>query len=164
MVQFQLIGPESDSLLRNLYELYVHDMSEWLGLDVHANGKFEYDISPFWRGDYAAYIAKHDDKIAGFAVVQSAEKWLGEPKARDVKDFFVLRAYRRKAIAIEMAKFMWDQSPARWIVRVLPTNKPALPFWRRAVSDYLNARFEERIVQENGREWIHLRFDNSHTS
>jgi hypothetical protein len=48
---------------------------------------------------------------------------------------------------------------------VLVANKPALPFWRRAVRDYMQAEFEERGVLERGsdsveREWVHLRFDS----
>jgi predicted acetyltransferase len=155
------IDERSDALLRNLYEHYVHDMSEWLKLDVNENGKFDYDTSPFWRGDFSAFIAKSNGKIAGFAVVQSAEKWLGDATARDVKDFFVLRAHRGHSIANDMARFVWDQLPARWLVRVLPTNRPALPFWRRVVAEYSAARFEERTVHEKGRDWIHLSFDSS---
>ena len=32
------IGPESDVLLRNLFEHYCHDMSEWFDIDTRADG------------------------------------------------------------------------------------------------------------------------------
>jgi len=161
MIDFERIGPESDTILKNLYEHYCHDMSEWLGFETQADGRYSYDTSVFWSGDFAAYLAKIDGVLAGFAVVASAERWLGKAAARDVKDFFVLRSQRRKDYAESMARFIWDQFPADWIVRVLPTNKPAVPFWRRAVHNYMGKAFEERTVTDQGREWIHLRFDNS---
>ena len=160
MIHLERIGPDQDLVLRNLYEHYVHDMSEWLGFETQADGRFAYDTNPFWKGDFAVYLAKLDQTLVGFAVVQSGEKWLGKASSRDVKDFFVLRAHRRKAIADEMARFIWKQFPAEWIVRVLPTNRPALPFWRRMVRDFTNSNFEERALVENGRDWVHLRFDN----
>jgi predicted acetyltransferase len=161
MIHFERIGAENDTVLRNLSEHYVHDMSEWFGVQTHADGKFSYDTSVFWKGDFAVYLAKSDDNLAGFAVVGSADRWLGRQAARDVKDFFVLRAHRGKNIAETMARFIWDEFPAEWLVRVLPSNKPAVPFWRRAIRNYKDVEFVERRVTDEGRDCIHLHFDNS---
>jgi predicted acetyltransferase len=161
MVSFERIGREGDKILRNLYEHYVHDMSEWLDLQTHADGRFAYDTGPLWAGDYAVYLAKNAGMLAGFAVVASAEKWLGKSAARDMKDFFVLRAHRHKRIADAMARFVWTQFPTEWIVRVVTTNKPAVPFWRRAVGTYMGTAYSEQKVTEKGREWVHLQFDSS---
>jgi predicted acetyltransferase len=161
MVSFERVGPEADVILRNLYEHYIHDMSEWLGLDVRADGSFGYDTSLLWRGDHAVYLARVDQVLAGFGVVGSAEKWLGEPAVRDVKDFFVLRRHRRHGVGDALAAHLWDQFRAEWLVRVLVPNEPALSFWRRAVRAYTGGRFDERPAQAGGRDWIHLRFDGS---
>ena len=125
---FERIDHSRDATLRNLYEHHVHDMSEWLGIDTRADGAFGFDTSLLWQGDYAVYLAKVGDSLAGFGVVGPSQRWLGRTD-------------------------------------VLVANKPALPFWRRAVRDYMQAEFEERGVLERGsdsveREWVHLHFDS----
>jgi len=34
------IGPESEVLLRNLFEHYLHDMAEWFEIDTQADGSY----------------------------------------------------------------------------------------------------------------------------
>jgi predicted acetyltransferase len=155
------IESDNDGILRNLSEHYAHDVSEWFGGETKADGRFVYDTSQFWRGDFAVYLAKVGDCLAGFAVVGSAERWLGKQATRDVKDFFVLRAHRRSGVAAAMALFIWNEFPAEWLVRVLAANKSAIPFWRRAVRDYIGDAHQENAVTDQRREWIHLRFDSS---
>ncbi len=61
------IGPESDVLLRNLFEHYCHDMSEWFDVDTEADGSYSYDTAPFWVGEHEVYLARVGESIAGFA-------------------------------------------------------------------------------------------------
>jgi predicted acetyltransferase len=159
MLSIERVGIECNPILRNLYEHYVHDMSEWLGIETKADGTFSYDTAPLWQGDAAVFLAKDGETLIGFAVVTSAAKWRGNQAARDVKDFFILRAHRHKRFADTMAKFIWDQFRGEWLVRVLSKNKPALPFWRRAIREYTGNQFEEHSIVDQGREWIHLSFD-----
>jgi predicted acetyltransferase len=166
MIELERIGKSGDVILRNLYEHYVHDMSEWLGIDTHADGTYGHDTAPLWEGDFAVYLARVDAALAGFGVVGSAESWLGKSAARDVKDFFVLRRYRHRGVADALALHLWNEFPAEWIVRVLVANQPALSFWRRLVRGYRADAYEERLIVERGRDsvdrdWIHLRFDNA---
>lgn len=158
--KFTRVGPEHDAVLSNLYQHYIHDMSEWLGIAVQADGRFAYDTRLLWEGDFAVFLATLGDVLAGFAVVGSGEAWTGDRTSRDVKDFFVLRAHRHRGIAAEMARHLWTEFPATWIVRVLVANKPAVPFWRRAIQHQTRV-FDERRVSDRDREWIHFRFDNS---
>lgn len=102
------IGPESDVLLRNLFEHYCHDMSEWFALDTGADGRYSYDTASVWEKEYDAYLANVGDSIAGFALIGSGGEWLGDIGAHDVHDvheFFVLRKFRRHGVGRSMATF-----------------------------------------------------------
>jgi predicted acetyltransferase len=165
MATFERIDHSRDAILRNLYEHYIHDMSEWLGIDTRDDGAFGFDTSSLWQGDYSVYLAKVDGSLAGFGVIGPAQRWLGHADVRDMKDLFVLRRFRHQGIASAFATHLWNEFPGEWLIRVLVANKPALPFWRRAVRDYMQGKFEERGVLERGvdsveREWVHLRFDS----
>ena len=161
MIKFERIGVEQDPILRNLYQLYIHDMSEWLGIEAAGDGQFVFDTGPIWQSDCAVYLARFAGALAGFGVVSSAKPWLGREAARDVKDLFVLRRHRRHGVGRALARHLWSERPGEWLVRVLAANSPAVPFWRGAVRDFRGDAFEESAVESRGRAWIHLRFDSS---
>jgi predicted acetyltransferase len=158
---FDRVGPKSDAVLRNLYEHYVHDMSEWLGIDVRPDGAFGHDTSPLWEGEHAVFLARSGDALAGFGVVGSAGAWLDDPAVRDVKDFFVLRRYRHQGLGDALAAHLWGAFRGPWLVRVFTGNRPALSFWRRVVAAYTGGGYDERTVSNGRRDWIHLRFDSA---
>ena len=71
MVTFERVGKEADPILRNLYQLYVHDMSEWFGMEARADGRFDFDTDPLWQDDVAVYLARWERSLTGFGVVVS---------------------------------------------------------------------------------------------
>jgi predicted acetyltransferase len=152
------IGPESDVLLRNLFEHYCHDMSEWFDVDTEADGSYSYDTASVWASEQEVYLATVDTSIAGFALIGSGADWLGDTGARDVHEFFVLRKFRRRGVGKQMAALLWNEHPGEWLVRVLEANAPAVLFWRTAISSYSTGSYEEerRVIDE--RSWIFFRF------
>lgn len=152
------IGPESDILLRNLFEQYLRDMAEWFDVDIKADGSYSYDISAVWESGYDVYLAKTGDSIVGFAILGSAVEWLGPVAANDVHEFFVIRRFRRRSLGRRMASLLWSQRPGEWLVRVLEANAPAVLFWRTAISDHSGSSYEEEIRIISGRPWRFFRF------
>jgi predicted acetyltransferase len=154
------IGPESDVLLRNLFEHYCHDMSEWFDLDTRADGSYSHDTSAIWANAYGAYLAKVGSSIAGFALIGSAATWLGDARIRDVHEFFVLRKFRRRGVGQRLAALVWNEHPGEWLVRVLEANAPAVLFWRAAVSAYSSGAFQEEPRIIDGQWWRFFRFES----
>lgn len=152
------IGPESDALLRNLFEHYCHDMSQWFDFDTRADGSYSHDTAAIWANEYGAYKAKVGSSIAGFALIGSAVDWLGDASARDVREFFVLRRFRRRGVGQRMAALLWNEHPGKWLVRVLEANAPAVLFWRAAISDYSLGSFREEKRVVGGMPWRFFRF------
>jgi len=152
------IGAESEVVLRNLFEHYLHDMSEWFEVDIKADGSYSYDTSSVWESGYEAYLASVGDSLAGFALVGSANEWLGDIGAHDMHEFFVIRRFRRSGFGQRMATLLWNEHPGEWLVRVLELNAPAVLFWRTAISSHSRGSYEEegRIVK--GRPWRFFRF------
>jgi predicted acetyltransferase len=146
------IGPESEIVLRDLFEYYLQDMAEWFGVDSG------YDTSLVWEQGYEVYLAKVGDALAGFALVGSAAEWLGDIGAHDIHEFFVLRGFRRSGIGQRMATLLWDGQPGEWLVRVLEANAPAAAFWRTAISNYSLGSCQEEGRVVKGRQWRFFRF------
>lgn len=152
------IGPQTGPLLRNLFEHYVHDMSEWLDIDTKADGSYSFDTSKFWKREFDVYLAKLDGAIAGFAIAGSAAPWLGEVGGRDVHEFFVLRKFRRSGVGRQLAQHIWDAQPGEWLVRVFDDNRPAIPFWRNAVAVYTGDCYQEEQRNVKDRQWRFFHF------
>lgn len=152
------IGPESDVLLRNLFEHYIHDMAEWFEIDTQPDGSYSYDTASVWAKGYDAYLAKLGDSIAGFALIGTAKEWLGDIGGHDVHEFFVIRRYRRSGVGLEMAARLWNERPGEWLVRVLEANAPAVKFWRNAIARQAGGLYQEEDRVVKGRRWRFFRF------
>ncbi len=152
------IGPESDLLLRNLFEHYIHDMAEWFDIDTKIDGSYSYDTSAVWRDGCRAYLAKVDDSIAGFALAGSAARWLSDAGVSDVREFFILRRFRRNGFGRKMATLLWNERPGEWLVRVLESNVSAVRFWQTAISCYSQGLYKEECRNVDGRPWRFFRF------
>jgi predicted acetyltransferase len=144
-------------LIRNLFEHYIHDMSEWLNIDTQPDGSYSYDTSHLWRNGCDIYLAKIGDAIAGFAIVGSAVEWTGDSGVHDVREFFILRRYRRRGVGRCLASLLWEAHAGEWLVRVFASNTPAVRFWRGAISRGHASYTEERRMV-NARPWRFFRF------
>lgn len=152
------IDSESDALLRNLFEFYCHDMSEWFEVDIGADGRYAHDTTAVWADRHQVYLAKVGDVIAGFAIIGSGTEWLGDVGAHDIHEFFIMRKFRSRGIGQRMATFLWNEQPGEWLVRVSESNSPAVAFWRTTVSRHSRGSYREENRLINGRPWRFFRF------
>ncbi len=157
-LEISKIGPESDLLLRNLFEHYCYDMSEFFEVDAGADGSYSYDTGSIWATNYEVYVVKAGGSIAGFALIGVADEWLGTTGTHDIHEFFVMRRFRRCGLGRRMAAFLWNTHAGEWLVRVFEANSPAVSFWRAAVSHYSSGLYREERRVVNGRAWRFFRF------
>ena len=157
--QIELVpaGPEQESILTNLFELYAHDFSEFYDLVLGSDGRFHYNpLSLYWSNpDGHAFLIKTEGRLAGFVLVQkNATVW-------DVGDFFVVRAYRRKGIGIKTAHEVWRRFPGPWEVRVMESNGTALKFWERAIAAFNGGEaIPPASIEQTGRRWHVFEFES----
>lgn len=118
-------GINDKGLLDNLMQLYLHDLSEYIPIEVGPTGKYEQNLSSQYVSsfDKSAYIIHAEYHIIGFALV--------EPQGENLKvnDLFVLNMWRGKGVGSivvenllqkgkplvcqfnsknELAKFFWN--------------------------------------------------------
>jgi len=161
-LSFLKIGAESEDVLRSLFQHYLREMAEWFDVESNPDGSYAYDIAAIWEKGYQAYLAKVGDSVAGFALVGSADEWLGESsiprEAHDVHEFFILREFRRSGIGQHLATHIWNEYRGEWLVRVLEANEPASAFWRTAIAGYARGSQREEARLAKGRPWVFFRF------
>lgn len=145
-VSLERATPDMAPLLRNLLELYVHDLSEIFPVELGPDGRFGYARLPLYWTEPAvrhAFLIKCGSRVAGFALATRGSPASDDPTDLDVAEFFVLRAYRRAGVGRQAAFALWDSLPGQWVVRVSEANRAGLPFWRDAIRSYTSGVFGE---------------------
>ena len=149
-----------DAILRNLFEFYLHDMAEWFEFESGEDGTYAYATEKFWSDRYDVYFAYAGRIPIGFALVGPAEPYIGDPRAKDFEEFFVVRRHRREGVGRALASHIWNAYPGGWLIRVYQGNLPAMPFWRAAIADYTGGNFQEEVRDAEDRPWSYFTFDS----
>ena len=142
-----------DPLIKNLLSYYVYDMSEWFKFDPDEAGCYSYDLDSIDLSSQIVFIAKHQSSPLGIAIVERLDDF-------DMKEFFVLRRYRGSGIAQAFCRYIWESLRGEWTVRVFADNKPAVPFWTKAISEYTNGLFSKTSPKIDGKRWVHYHFSS----
>lgn len=157
------IAKDDAPILRNLFELYAHDFSEHVPLELKQSGRFEVDPGERWWTDEAhfPYFIRCDGgRLAGFALVRRGSRVTGASDVMDVAEFFVVRGERRKGIGVAVAHALFEAFPGPWEIRVRHANAPALRFWSRAVDARPERPVASTRVTLDGIDWHVLRFES----
>jgi predicted acetyltransferase/ADP-ribose pyrophosphatase YjhB (NUDIX family) len=155
-VEVLAAGPEALTTIRNLFQLYVHDLSPWIHADVDPSGRFagcdlvsayfgleERDACYAWPRDWEGYpfLIRAEGRLAGFALVRRIAP--GDPPTHEIGEFFVVRSRRRSGVGLRAATLLFDRFPGDWVVRELKGNLPAQRFWRSVIGGYTRGDFSE---------------------
>jgi predicted acetyltransferase len=126
------------ALFHQLMQLYLYDFSEVLPLFVDAGGRFAQTILDdyFANSAKAPFVVRADSHIAGFILV-SSEPILERPApTKRVKEFFVMRGFRRQGVGLAAAEQVFKLYPGAWEVGVVARNTAAARFWETAIAQY----------------------------
>jgi adenosylhomocysteine nucleosidase len=162
-VALEPIHRDRATVLHNLFELYVHDFSGHVPLQIQASGRFELSPGEVWwtRDDHYPYLIQSQGELAGFALVRRGSRVSHATDVMDVAEFFVLRGARCKGVGTRAAHALFRAFPAPWEVRVRRANPGALQFWLRAAESWTDQPMSASPVAIEGVEWDVLRFDSS---
>lgn len=159
-VALEPIPAERASVLQNLFELYAHDFSEQMPLQLQPSGRFELSPGDVWwtRDDHFAYFIRLRGELAGFALARRGSRTTQASDVMDVAEFFVLRGARHAGVGTRAAHALFRLFPGAWEVRVRRSNPTALRFWSRAVESWTAQPAAVLSMSIKGVEWSVLRF------
>lgn len=150
-------------MLERLFQLYLHDMTEFLAFPIEENGTFSIAadlLPPYWeRPDHHPYLIRQDGEIAGFSLVRRAPDSDG---IWDMGQFGVLRKFRGTGLARRAFHQTLTKHVGDWQVRVLPQNKVAYRFWTSAIRAVASGDVDEAIRDYQGMDMVCLSFRTGH--
>jgi predicted acetyltransferase len=157
MVEITRATKNQQPVLSNLYQLYVHDFTDFVEQPLGKDGRFDYDpLSAYWtEPNHFPFVVWVEGKLSGFALVRKGSDFSGKTEVWDMADFFIVRGVRRQGVGCSVAKIIWQQFPGPWEVRVITTNVPAQQFWAKAISQFLGKTIRPELVTD-GKETRYL--------
>src|ERR1700733_14417185 len=156
---------EQEPILANLLELYIHDFSEFLSVELGPDGRFGYpNLSLYWTDpDRYPFLIHVGGVLAGFVLVSRTPDSSGAQPPWDIAEFFVMRGFRRQHIGTKVAHDVWRRFPGEWQVRVMERNWPACVFWQRAIAEYPGGSATPQRTEIHGLPWLVFRFQSVST-
>ena len=162
LIELLPVTREQAPILANLLELYMHDFSEFVPLNLEDDGHFGYPPLPlYWSDpDRHPFLLRVDRNLAGFALVKRGSEISGDHTVWDMAEFFVLRGHRRRGLGTLAAHEVFKHFPGSWEVRVMPANVPATLFWQRTISSFTGSTIQPADVERNRKSWQLFSFES----
>ncbi|MDD2091341.1 GNAT family N-acetyltransferase [Pseudomonas guariconensis] len=135
----QLLQTSADQaeLIRNLYQFYAYESSDWEAEDVEVDGRFyihEEHLVRYWQSPgWSASVILVDGFIAGFVLIERSE--LPGLAATELADLFILKRYRRQGIGKAIAQQLLCSGAGDWLLRCYSQDPPAVAFCRAVLAD-----------------------------
>ena len=140
-LEVDIASAQERPILERMLQLYKHDFSEFAAIDspygeLEPDGRFAYpNLASYWEEekDQVPLLTRVNGRLAGFALLN---RWspLDLPTDHAMAEFFILRKYRRAGIGTTAAREIITLFPGAWVIAVADYNRPALAFWRSALS------------------------------
>jgi len=175
-VELKLSDDGDAHIIKNLFPLYQHEVSEFEEDKPNRHGIFGVDDSvmtlaehaetqsPWWKEPEALfpYLILVDGCPAGFNLVAARSRLPGGIDADFVvHEFFVVHAYRGNGVAERAAIEGFDMHRGKWEIVTWPSQARAIAFWRRVVSRYSSDGFVEDEVDHPWGRKVSFCFDNA---
>jgi hypothetical protein len=99
--------PAQAPVVANLLELYAHDLSELVDLQLKPDGRFGYPELPlYWSKEgRVPFLVKVDNYLAGCVLVSRGSRINGDAGVWDMAEFFIARGCRKQGIGTAVAAF-----------------------------------------------------------
>lgn len=163
-------------IIKNLYPLYLHDISEFEKALPNRHGIIGESDSVatlagqgevqdnWWKKpeELFPYLIFVNGYPAGFNLIATHPCLPQEIEADFVvHEFFLSHAYRGKGVAEQAAIEGFDRHKGKWEVVTYPTHSRAISFWRKVLNNYTRNKFTEK---EGEHPWLCDSFRMCYTS
>jgi predicted acetyltransferase len=132
-IELSPVAYEQKTVLRELLNLYLYELSDLVDADPDEHGRFEYRwLDHYWtEPDRHAFFIRRDGTTAGFVMINAHT---ASGAARAIAEFFVLRRHRRVGVGCAAAVSAFNRFPGSWEVTTDAENLAAASFWRETIA------------------------------
>ncbi|WP_342422852.1 hypothetical protein [Paenibacillus sp. FSL E2-0178] len=178
-IEVKLTGLNEAYIIKNMYPLYLHDLSGHYGLveghTPNRHGIFEddddcrtladqFEVQNIWwekPGILYPFLIMVNSLPAGFALIATPPH-CAQGVNYFVNDFFLLQPFRGNGIAEQAAVEVFERFRGEWELFTNPAarNITGQKFWRKTVSRYTQGQYTERTGETFDGNMLAFRFNN----
>ncbi|GAF65835.1 GNAT family N-acetyltransferase [Alkalihalobacillus trypoxylicola] len=137
-VSIKKVKKSEEVILRNLYSLYLHELSAFTSsIEIGTDGSFEYEsLDKFWRTEgISPYFIKRDEHLIGFLLLLE-RPFLKKEYDFGINDLFILNKYRNQGNGKLALKPLFQRNKGTYFVIQLKKNEPAVLFWKKLYKEW----------------------------
>lgn len=173
-IEIKLVDNTNSFIIKNMYPLYLHDISGIHGILPNEYGIFEeepvrtlaeqYDIQQAWFENpnlLYPYLIMVDNIPAGFCLVGSG-RYVPQDVDYYIYETFFLSTFRGKNISYQALIEIFQKHHGKWMLFTHSTenNNCAKAFWHKTIGSYTDNEYttEEKLI--DGMPKLVFQFDN----
>ncbi|MBP7402067.1 MAG: GNAT family N-acetyltransferase [Clostridia bacterium] len=141
-IQVVPVTLDEKEILRNLYEKYAYEFSQYNGLDVNPLGLYGFKyLDHYWtQAGCFPFFIKVDARLAGLILVNNYPEDADETDYT-MSEFFVMHKYRKQGVGRYAASFVFDRFKGCWQLKRHPKNLASVRFWDSVVTQYTHGDY-----------------------
>ena len=137
MIRLAEVRHENKDLLWNIHQKYLYEMTKYYPDDVDEHGNYHYGYfdAYFTESDRKAYFIYVDDKLAGFAMINT-HSYIGGKPDHVLAEFCIFPSYRGRGIGMMAAGQILRMFGGRWEIKYNEKNTAAKGMWNKLTKQY----------------------------
>lgn len=137
MISFKIATNEDKELLYNLLQKYLYEMTNFYDDDIDDKGNYSYKYFEEYFIDKTrkAIFIINDENIVGFVLLNKYSYLDGTPD-NVISEFLILPKFRKKHLAREAVKLLFEQYSGSWEIKYNNQNIPASQLWIQVTKPY----------------------------
>lgn len=137
MIELATVKPEDKTLLWNVNQKYLYEMTNYYDDEMDADGNYLYGYfdAYFTEPQRKALFILCDNRLAGFAMI-NPNSYLGETPNYVMAEFTVFPAFRKRHVATAAVKKIFQRYSGAWEVKFNENNVAAKHFWNKICAKY----------------------------
>lgn len=141
MLELVEVKPEDKTLLWNIHQKYLYEMTNFYNNDMDAEGNYHYGYfdAYFQEPERKALFLFREGQLAGFAMI-NPYSYIGKSPDHVLAEFTIFPRFRRKHLAQEAADLIFRQNKGSWEVKYNEANAPAKALWNKVTAKYYPQR------------------------
>ena len=137
MIQLIQVSTEHKTLLWNLHQKYLYEMTNYYDNEMDEDGNYHYGYfdAYFTEPERKAFLIYSDGALAGFAMI-NPHSYIGETPDYVLAEFTIFPMFRKKHIGTEAATHILETFRGRWEIKYNEKNAGAKALWNQATAKY----------------------------
>ncbi|MEJ8547984.1 GNAT family N-acetyltransferase [Brevibacillus borstelensis] len=162
-MELVLCDKHQKEILLNLYQLYLHDLSEYSSyIEIGSHGLFDFGNNHlYWekKDSLYPYLIIHNGLPVGF-ILLAGQPYTFPDTDYSLQEIFLLRNHRRKGLGRQAIRQLFNIHPGKYYVCQLAKNNPALSFFRNLYREF-DIPYRDEVDLYEGQEVAVQKFHSS---